>query len=98
MLLSSRVGLAIYKLLPNHWSWRLLNDRERTRILAANVVHNTTRPDYADPRQYQGGVNFDSEGDRRATARGRLVADFLDRRQPERVLEVGPGAGFYTRL
>ena len=98
MLLDSRIGFAIYRLLPNNWSWALLSDAERARVLAANVTDNTTRPDYADPLQYQGGLNFDSNADRLATARGRLVSDFLDRVQPARVLEVGPGAGFYTRL
>jgi SAM-dependent methyltransferase len=98
MLLDSRVGMALYRLLPNHWSWRLLTREERERVFAANLTHNTIRPDYADPLRYQEGLNFDADTDRRATPRGRLVGEFLDRLKPERVLEVGPGAGFYTRL
>lgn len=97
-MLGSRLGLAFFRILPNHWGWRALSDQERARILAANVAHNTLRPDYADPSLYQGGQNFDTEGDRRSTPRGRHVADFLDRVRPAHVLEVGPGAGYYTRM
>ena len=98
MLLASRPGLAAYMLLPNNWSWKLLSTSERARVLAGNVDHNTTRADYADPTKYQDGVNFDTVADRHASPRGKILAEFLDRNRPARVLEVGPGAGFYTRL
>lgn len=98
MLLRSRVGLAVYRLLPNHWSWPLLTAAERARVIAADIAHNTLRPDYADPALYQGGQNFDTVTDRRATPRGKLIGQFLDRVRPAHVLEVGPGAGFYTNL
>lgn len=97
-MLDSRLGLAFYRTLPNHWSWRLLSARDRAKIIAADVAHNTMRPDYADPSLYSGGRNFDSDGDRRDTERGRQIGEFLDRVQPAHVLEVGPGAGYYTRM
>ena len=64
MLLSSRLGLACYILLPNRWAWACLSPAERALVRQGNVSHNTQRPDYADPTQYQGGVGFDAPGSR----------------------------------
>ena len=75
-----------------------MNAGERAKVIAADLSHNTVRPDYADPTLYQVGRNFDSPDDRRSTPRGRILGEFLDRVQPAHVIEVGPGAGFYTRL
>lgn len=97
-MLKSRLGVSLYRLLPNHWSWRLLSASERDAIIRNDLAHNTERPDYSDPSLYQGGQNFDADDDRLATARGRQIAAFLDRTQPRHVIEVGPGAGYYTRL
>jgi SAM-dependent methyltransferase len=96
-MLNNRLGIFLYLLLPNRWSWSLLSDEEKGIIHAANDYHNTTRPDYANPDLYSGGSNFDSPEDRTATIRGRLLQAFLDREQPPAVLEIGPGSGFYTR-
>lgn len=97
MLLSSRLGLAIFKLLPNHWSWACLSDDERARFQRGNVFQNTRRPDYADPAQYQAGVGFDTLEGHRSRNRDQLQA-FLDRTRPTSVLEVGPGSGYLTRM
>ena len=97
-LLSSRLGLALYFLLPNRWCWACLSQEERSRIDAGNEHHNNYRPDYADPNQYQQGLGFDSaESSRRHRDRHRLV-NFLDRLQPRSVLEIGPGSGHLTRV
>ena len=98
MLLSSRVGLLLYLVLPNHWVWHLLSRAERARILEGNRRHNTERPDYADPSQYQGGVGFDSAEDPRRAAHRRFLTDVLDKQRPASVLEIGPGSGHLTRM
>jgi SAM-dependent methyltransferase len=96
-LLDSRLGLALHLLLPNDYVWRLLGPEGRRRIEQGNVHHNTSRADFRDPEQYAGGT-FDDSGDRRTSARGALVDEFLDRVQPQAVLEIGSGPGFLTRL
>lgn len=97
-LLSSRFGLCLYLLLPNHWVWKMLSPDERTRIKAGDVFHNTKRPDYAVPSSYQGGVGFGAEAAGRDQSRRRdCLQEFLDRTRPSRVLEVGPGSGYLTQ-
>jgi SAM-dependent methyltransferase len=97
MLLSSRVGLAIYKLLPNRLAWACLSEKERACVARGNVFGNTRRADYADPAQYQAGVGFDTLDGHRLRNRHQLQA-FLDRVRPASVLEVGPGSGYLTRM
>jgi SAM-dependent methyltransferase len=98
-LLSSRVGIAAYLLLPNRWVWALLSEEERQRIERGNRRHNTTRSDYADPRRYRNGQSFDSTNmDATTHERAKALREFLDRRQPRSVLEVGPGSGQLTRI
>jgi SAM-dependent methyltransferase len=85
--------------MPNAWVWALLSDEERRRIDAGDRFHNTQRSDYADPRQYQGGNDFDRPvRGRMERRRARALQRFLDRTQPHTVLEVGPGSGHLTRL
>lgn len=96
-LLSSQLGVALYLLLPNHWVQKCLSSEEKARIVEGDRIHNTQRPDYADPGQYQGGVGYDSSTvPRRERSRQHLVA-FLDRVRPTSVVEVGPGSGYLTR-
>jgi 2-polyprenyl-3-methyl-5-hydroxy-6-metoxy-1,4-benzoquinol methylase len=97
MLLSSRLGLACYLLLPNRWGWACLSRLEGARVDRGNEFHNTQRPDYADPAKYQGGIGFDTLTSHRARNREQVQA-FLDRVQPEAVLEIGPGSGYLTRI
>lgn len=96
MLLSSRIGLACYLLLPNRLGWACLTREERARVKRGNLFHNVKRPDYADPAKYQDGLGFDSVAGDRIADRAHVQA-FLDRVRPASVLEVGPGAGYLTR-
>ncbi|MBW1713579.1 MAG: class I SAM-dependent methyltransferase [Deltaproteobacteria bacterium] len=96
-ILDTAWGVALYLLLRNDVSWALLSDEDRRRVKAANLKHNTQRPTYADPTKYGGGRTYDLPGERRATAKGALLQDFLDKGNPESILEVGPGSGYYTR-
>lgn len=75
-VLGNPVGFFLYLALRNDLSWKLLSDAERARVLHANALHNTRRPDYADPEQYAGGLGFDSSDDRLLTRRGRSLHDF----------------------
>ena len=96
-LLSSRAGLFLYLVLPNHWVWALLSSEERARVKAGDRYHNTQRPDYADPSRYHGGVGFGAVCDASQEGRRRQLLDFLDRTRPANVLEVGPGSGYLTK-
>lgn len=96
--LNSPMGMFLYLMLRNDWSWGLLTPEERDFIVEANYQHNNERPDYAVPEDYQGGSSWDSPGDRLATSKGQLLQEYLDRNQPTAVLEVGPGSGYLTRL
>ena len=96
-LLSSQLGVALYLILPNHWVQRCLSSQEKARIDEGDWYHNTHRPDYADPSQYQGGVGYDSLTDPRRERSRRHLVDFLDRVRPASVVEVGPGSGYLTR-
>lgn len=96
MLLSSRLGLALYTLLPHHWGWALLTRVERAQLREGNRYHDTTRADYAEPERYQGG-GFGSRPAHRGRAMSQVI-DFLYAVRPQSVFEVGPGAGCLTRL
>lgn len=95
--IQSRAGLLLYLLLRNDKSWARLRPEDKELVNKANQLHNNERPDYADPELYQGGRNFDSGEDRQATVIGKKLQVFLDRTQPQSVIEVGPGSGFFTR-
>jgi len=102
-MLSNPLGIAAYLLLRNDWSWWLLSDSERAIVREANRSHNTERDDYSDPTQYglermEEGDNWDSMAPRTSSERGRLLARTLEKEQPRSVLEIGPGAGFLSRM
>lgn len=89
MLLSSRLGMLGYLLMPNHWGWACLSADERASITRGNITHNTERADYVDPLRYQAGMSRDRH---RAQLRG-----WLHQVRPTSVLEVGIGSGELTR-
>ena len=97
-MLKNRVGFFFYLMLRNDISWSLLSSKEKEIIHAANEFHNNERPDYANPDDYQSGKSFDSDEDRLATTRGKILYDFLEQNQPQTVIELGPGSGFLTRM
>lgn len=97
-MLTSRIGIALYLLLPNHWVRRRLSADERASIDEGDRYHNTHRSDYADPERYQGGFGFDSPNDPRRDNHRRQLVAFLDSVRPTSVLEVGPGSGHLTRV
>jgi len=79
-----------------------LSSRERSIVLEANRFVNIERPDYKDPLKYgagrvPGGDNWDSESPREGSERGQLLIKLLSL-NPRSVLEIGPGAGFYTKI
>lgn len=89
-------------MLRNDISWGLLSQEEKNIILDANRSHNIHREDYSDPEKYgcermSGGDNFDSAEERATTERGAFLLQVLDELKPAKVLEIGPGAGFYTK-
>ena len=97
-MLKNRFGIFLYLMLRNDIVWSLLSEEEKEIIHAANEVHNTERPDYANPDDYQSGRSFDSDEDRLVTTKGKILFDFLESNQPKTVIEIGPGSGFLTRM
>ncbi|MBI5728448.1 MAG: methyltransferase [Candidatus Magasanikbacteria bacterium] len=96
-------GIIQYLLLPNDIVWRRLDQKEREYILQANTLHNVERDDYKQPKKYgqgriAGGENWDSAADRLSTIRGKILAQILKETWPSSVIELGPGAGFFSRL
>src|SRR5690349_5929202 len=57
-LLTNRLGVFLYIILRNDWSWSLLSERDRALVFRANQSHNTGREDYANPDLY-GGVRME---------------------------------------
>jgi SAM-dependent methyltransferase len=94
--IQSRLGCFLYLVLRNDRVWASLNPQDRELVLAANSLHNNFRPDYASPKLYQGGLNFDSAENRLNSPVGKKLLSFLENVQPTSVIEVGPGSGFYT--
>lgn len=97
MLLNNPLGMFLYHFLRNDWSWRLLGNEGRQKVNAANFDQNTTREDY-NPEKYGGvrtlgGENWDNFHTTDMSQR----IDRLLESNPRRVLEIGHGAGFYTR-
>jgi SAM-dependent methyltransferase len=96
--ITSLLGYLLYLIRRNDKSWKSLSSNDQALVFKANMLHNTMRPDYADPKQYQGGESFDSKQSRLARLEGRRLQAFLDEVKPKSVLEVGPGSGFYTQI
>ncbi|NQU83379.1 MAG: class I SAM-dependent methyltransferase [Parcubacteria group bacterium] len=101
-MLNSKIRVFKYLLWRNDKVWEWLNDEEKAFILEANKLHNTLREDYANPEQYGakrviGGENWRSSEDRRDFKCGVIIDEALESIKPKTILELGPGAGFYTK-
>lgn len=97
MILFSKMSFLQYILKPNQSVWESLDDAQRKTIKRINFGYNSYRPSYT-PEGYKLGQNFLSEESRTKFLEGRLLTEFLENREPEKVLEIGPGSGFYSKL
>lgn len=97
MILFSKMSFLRYILKPNQSVWESLDDAQRKKIKQINFGYNSFRPSYT-PEGYKLGQNYLSEESRTKFLEGRLLEEFLERRKPENVLEIGPGSGFYTKM
>ena len=103
-MLNNRLGVFLYLILQNRWSWNLLSEDEKRIIHKANYDHNNLRPDYKNPEQYGTGLvdqgvswdTFDADLPQKQNEIV-LLMDYLAAHKPTRVLETGPGSGFYSR-
>ncbi len=91
-----------YLLLRNDIGWKMLSEQERASIIKANMDCNVNRDDYANPEKYGaerliGGENWDNFQTWPDDVRSQALLKMLNDNRPARVLEIGPGAGFYTR-
>ncbi|MBW1763939.1 MAG: class I SAM-dependent methyltransferase [Deltaproteobacteria bacterium] len=102
-MLNNPIGIYLYLILRNDLSWNLLSDEEKQIIFKANKTHNIQREDYANPHLYgkgriQEGENWDSFRLTATDEKGNFLFRTLESHSPCNVLEIGPGAGFYTRM
>ena len=96
MKLQTLTSFLCYILRQNMWVWKNLDDGQRKAIKDQNFKFNSFRPTY-NPDDYKDGQNFNSEKDRMKFVEGRMLKEFLEKRQPKDVLEIGPGSGFFSR-
>ncbi len=96
-MLNNSIGIFLYLVLRNDYSWRLLSKKEKRVIFHANYSHNNIREDYHNPALYNQGKSFDSGENRMTYSRGKLIHHYLKRYKPKNVLEIGPGSGFFTK-
>ena len=81
----------------------MLSCKEKQMVLAANKKDNVCREDYAVPQKYgtgrcDGGENWDNFRFKADDIRTVTLQRLLDAYKPSKVLEIGPGAGYHTRL
>ncbi|MCJ8344412.1 class I SAM-dependent methyltransferase [bacterium] len=102
-MLNNPFGACLQMLLRNDITWDLFTEQDKERIFKANINHNSNRDDYANPEKYglsrnPLGENWDSykydSNDQKAVA----IMDLLEKYKPKKILEFGPGAGYYSRL
>lgn len=93
------LGYVFYHMLRNDWVWSRLSEAERAFVKAHNEYWNNNAKGYKDPIAYPGqdGQSFFTLGNRLATWKGREIENFLLKNRPRRVLEIGPGSGYYSR-
>lgn len=101
-MLNNPLGYMAYLLLRNDIVWRLLSEKEKDSVIVSNKKFNVERDDYANPQvygafRYEGGENWDNFTLNSDDIRMNVLHKVLDGLRPESVLEIGPGAGFYTR-
>lgn len=97
--IGSGLGYVCYYFFRNDWVWSRLTDQERNFVKQQNNYWNNNNPGYRNPEDYQGqgGRSFRTSGDRTASWEGKQLQLFLEKVRPRRVLEIGPGSGYYTR-
>jgi SAM-dependent methyltransferase len=102
-VLKNPLGYLAYLLLRNDIGWKMLSNDEKRMVIEANRKHNVHRPDYSNPELYginrhTGGENWDNFQLRQDDIRAQTLLSLLNDKRAVKVLEVGPGAGFHTRL
>ena len=92
--LENRVGLFLYHILPNNIIWPLLSGEEKEEVLENNIIKNSLT--YQEAEAYN--ENHVQIGNPLEGPPGQFFARWISEIQPEYVLEVGPGGGFYSQL
>lgn len=103
MIIKNRFGIFKYLLFRNDKVWQKMSPENREVILSINKKFNCQRMDYLDANDYGagrivGGENWDSRVDRLSLCRGKVIHEILKQKEPKKVLEIGPGPGFYTKM
>ena len=92
-------GYLVYHMLRNDWVWSRLSEEEKRFVEAHNTYWNNNAEGYKNPAAYQGqgGRSFFTADNRLSTWKGQRIEEFLLKYRPQRVLEIGPGSGYYSR-
>ncbi|MDA9672590.1 class I SAM-dependent methyltransferase [Alphaproteobacteria bacterium] len=87
----------LYLLLPQWISQKFWSYQFVQFLSSLNVSHNNKGRDTYNPDDYKGGENFDSNNSRLLHLEGQFLEQFMHKKNPERILEMGPGSGFFSR-
>ncbi|CAN1593510.1 SmtA SAM-dependent methyltransferases [Candidatus Pelagibacterales bacterium] len=96
-ILKNKLGIFLYMILPIRFAWSLINKHEKKRILKNDYNFNNSRSDYC-AKSYQRGMSWDKfslKNDYRKWIP--TISKFLGKNKSLKILEIGPGSGFYTR-
>jgi SAM-dependent methyltransferase len=102
-VLKNPFGFLFYLLFRNDIGWKMLSDNEKQMIIKTNKNYNTQRQDYANPEMYginrnTGGENWDNFQLKQNDIRAQILLSLFNEKNSKKVLEIGPGAGFHTKL
>jgi len=93
MLLNNHAGILLFYLLPYHWVWNLLNNKEKISLLNASKIFNNRI--FAKPENYD--IIHKRPDSYKEAKNGKIIQYVLEKYRPTSVLEIGPGSGFYLR-
>ena len=96
-IVSRNIKFTFYILLPLSTSKRFFSPDFKFFLNNFNLFHNDLGRAAYNPDDYKNGQNFTNEMERSCFVEGRLLDRFLKDFRPKKVLELGPGSGFFTR-
>ena len=99
-MLRNPLGVILYLLLRNDHSWGLLSEKEKLHVKSLNKKHNSYREDYITPEKNLknwDSFRYDESKDGKDISYTFLYSALMDF-NPESVLEIGPGAGYMSKM
>lgn len=95
--MSTNIVFLLYILLPLRISQIFWTQKFKNSIASLNLEHNDTGRETYNPHQYKNAMNFQNKKKRTTRREGKLLQTFLEKHNPKRIMEIGPGSGFFTQ-